>query len=79
MIKRILTLFSAVVLLGLFFIPSGCVKEDFDTTPPLENIATWKKTVTISQLTALYASNAGIVKKLANDDFLECNSCARCC
>lgn len=69
MIKRILTLFSAVILLGLFFIPSGCVKEDFDTTPPLENIATWKKTVTISQLTALYASKAGIVKNLANDDF----------
>lgn len=68
MIKRILTLFSAVVLLGLFFIPSGCVKEDFDTTPPLENIATWNKTVTIAQLKTLYIDKAGIVSKLANDE-----------
>lgn len=69
MIKRILTLFSAVVLLGIFFIPSGCVKEDFDTTPPLENVATWNKTVTIAQLNALYVDKAGIVKKLANAAF----------
>lgn len=69
MIKRILTLFSAVVFFGIFFIPSGYVKEDFDTTPPLENVATWNKTVTIAQLNALYVDKAGVVKKLANAAF----------
>ncbi|HSA05425.1 MAG TPA: DUF5689 domain-containing protein, partial [Tenuifilaceae bacterium] len=68
MIKRILTLFSVVALLGVFFIPSGCVKEDFDTTPPLENVATWNKTITIAQLKTLYIDKAGIVSKLANDE-----------
>ncbi len=72
MIKRILTLFSVVALLGIFFIPSGCVKEDFDTTPSIESVATWNKTVTIAQVQALYSDDikkAGIVKKMANNAF----------
>ncbi|MCB8963662.1 MAG: hypothetical protein H6536_01300 [Bacteroidales bacterium] len=63
MIKKIFALLAIPALLGLFM--SGCVKEDFDTTPALENVATWKKTATIAQVIALYKTEAGIVSKLA--------------
>lgn len=64
--KRVLTLIAFVALLGLFLVPSGCVKEDFDTTPALEDVATWTKTATIAQVKALYGTGgAGIVSKLA--------------
>lgn len=65
--KRILTLSAIVAFFGLFLVPSGCVKEDFDTTPPLENIPTWTKTASIAQVKALYnaTTGAGIVSRLA--------------
>jgi hypothetical protein len=56
------------MLLGFIVIPSGCVKEDFDTTPPFTNIATWTKTATIAQVKALYKADQtepGIVSALA--------------
>lgn len=54
-----------VVFTGLLIVPSGCVKEDFDTTPPYEDVATWTKTATIAQVKALYKTTAGVVSKLA--------------
>lgn len=69
MIKRILTLSLAIALLGLIIIPTGCVKEDFDSTPAIENVPTWNKTVTIAQVQGLYVDKAGLVKKMANNAF----------
>lgn len=75
MTKKILTLIASIALLGLLIVPSGCVKEDFDRVPPMEDTSSWVKTVSIAQVKDLFnsANNparvAGLVKKLATNSF----------
>lgn len=75
MTKKILTLIASIALLGLLMVPSGCVKEDFDSVPPMEDTSSWVKTVSIAQVKDLFnsANNparvAGLVKKLATNSF----------
>lgn len=75
MMKKILTPAAVVALFGLLVIPSGCVDEDFDSVPPLENVATWKPNATIAEVKALFYSTnnpdsaAGLFKDLATNDF----------
>jgi len=75
MTKKILTLIASIALLGLLIVPSGCIKEDFDRVPPMEDTSSWVKTVSIAQVKDLFnsANNparvAGLVKKLATNSF----------
>lgn len=75
MINRILTLFAAITLFGMFAVQTGCVKEDFDTVPKLEDQSTWVKTVNIAEVKNLFNSpnnstkTAGLIKKLAPPSF----------
>lgn len=74
MIKRILTIVAATLLVGLFVVPTSCVKEDFDNVPSLNEIATWESNTTIAELKALFKNNnpdsvANLIRKFANTDF----------
>lgn len=73
--KLLLTAIVPIAILVGLIIPSGCVKEDFDKIPVLEDNATWTKTATIAQVKELFNSTnnparvAGMVKKLATNNF----------
>ena len=73
--KKILSLIVPAVFFGAQMFQTGCVKEDFDKVPILEDSSSWVKTVTIEQVKGLFSSPnnptsvAGLVRNYATNEF----------
>jgi hypothetical protein len=70
MIKKILTILVPIAMVGLIALQNGCVKEDFDTVPPLRKAISWKGTATIADVKGFFngpnnpSRTAGLIKKM---------------
>lgn len=64
--KIIFALLFAVSFAAMLFVQTGCVKEDFDTVPVLDNVPTWTKSVSIQEVRNLLSGDASIIKDRAN-------------
>lgn len=75
MIKRILTIITVALLIGLLVVPSGCVKEDFDKVPLLVDSSSWSRTIAIAEVKALLTvdseteEKSDLIRNLATQDF----------
>ncbi|HOW20042.1 MAG TPA: DUF5689 domain-containing protein [Tenuifilaceae bacterium] len=77
MIKKILAILVPIAMVGLIALQNGCVKEDFDTVPPLRKAISWKGTATIADVKGFFngpnnpSRTAGLIKKLVPASYWE--------
>lgn len=67
--RKYFIVLAILALAGLVLVTGSCVKEDFDTPPLYNKVATWEKSITIAQLKTLYDTKPKLIKDVAPAGF----------